>query len=104
MTLSSVMEKLAQPGEGGGCTPIPFHYISTITYKIVVYTPAERADTLPLFLLYPFVYSVFTPVPKVGTSGLIHVWRIPQAEYQFYRYSDIVIFVLVNVLSHSCRL
>ncbi len=24
---------------------IPFHYISTITYKVVVYAPAERADT-----------------------------------------------------------
>jgi hypothetical protein len=24
----------------------------------VVYSPAERADTLPLFLLYPFIYSV----------------------------------------------
>ncbi len=22
-----MMEKSAQPGEGGGCTPIPFHYI-----------------------------------------------------------------------------
>jgi hypothetical protein len=25
--------------------------------KIVVYTTAERADTLPLFLLYPNIYS-----------------------------------------------
>jgi hypothetical protein len=32
--------------------------ISTITYKFVVYAPAERVDTLPLFLLYPYVYSV----------------------------------------------
>jgi hypothetical protein len=32
--------------------------ISTITYKVVVYDPAERADTLPLFLLYPYMYSV----------------------------------------------
>jgi hypothetical protein len=25
----------------------------------VVYSPAERADTLPLFLLYPYMYSMF---------------------------------------------
>ncbi len=42
---------------GGGALPPPFT-ISTITYKVVVYAPAERADTLPLFLLYPYVYSV----------------------------------------------
>ncbi len=41
---------------GGGCT------ISTITYKVVVYVPAERADTLPIFLLY----SVACPVRGGG--------------------------------------
>jgi hypothetical protein len=50
------MEKLAQAGEGGGRPP-PFA-ISTITYKVVVYAPAKRADTLPLFLLYTYMYSV----------------------------------------------
>jgi hypothetical protein len=44
-----MMEKLAEPGE-----PVT---ISTITLKVVVYTPAERADTLPLFLLHPYNYS-----------------------------------------------
>jgi hypothetical protein len=39
---------------GGGCTPSPFT-ISAITSKVVVYAPAERADTLILFLLYPFL-------------------------------------------------
>ena len=37
--------------------PPPFT-ISTITYKVVLYAPAERAGTLPLFLLYPYKYSV----------------------------------------------
>jgi hypothetical protein len=32
--------------------------ITTITYKVVVYAPVKRADTLPLFLLYPYMYSV----------------------------------------------
>jgi hypothetical protein len=51
-----MMEQLAQPGEGEGLTPIPFFYISTFTYKVVVYAPAERTDTLPLFLLCPYMY------------------------------------------------
>ncbi len=37
--------------------PPPFT-ISTIKYKAVVYAPAERADTLPLLPLYPFMFSV----------------------------------------------
>jgi hypothetical protein len=34
----------------GGARPPPFT-ISTIMLKVVVYAPAERADTLLLFLL-----------------------------------------------------
>jgi hypothetical protein len=48
------MKKLAQPDEGG----VHAHPLSTITYKVVVYAPAERADTLPLFIFYPYMYSV----------------------------------------------
>ncbi len=56
---SIMMEKLAQGGEGGagGARPPPCN-ISTITYKVVAYAPAERAYTLPLFLLYLYMYSV----------------------------------------------
>ncbi len=50
---------LTQPGEGGGALP-PAFTISTITYKVVVYAPDERTDTLPLFLLHPYTYSVPT--------------------------------------------
>jgi hypothetical protein len=46
--LAYMMEELAQSGVS----------ISTITYKFVVYAPAERADTLPLFLRFPYMYSV----------------------------------------------
>ncbi len=53
---SIMMEKSALPGEGGARPP-PFT-IFTITYKAVVYAPAERADTVPLFLLYLYLYSV----------------------------------------------
>jgi hypothetical protein len=56
-----MMEKSAQPGENGGCTPNPFT-ISTVMYKVVVFAPAARADTLLLFLLYPYMYSVLDTV------------------------------------------
>ncbi len=55
------MEKLAQAVEGGG---VHVHTLSlfTITYKVAVYAPAERADTLFLFNLYPLytlsMYSI----------------------------------------------
>jgi hypothetical protein len=52
-----MMEKSAQPGTDGGCTPSPFYSIY-ITIKVVVHAPAERADTLPVFLFYPYMYSV----------------------------------------------
>ncbi len=55
--IPSLMEKLALAGEGWGLHAHPFS-ISTITYKVVVYALAERADTLPLFLLYLYMYSV----------------------------------------------
>jgi hypothetical protein len=48
-------EKLAQPDEGGGGARPPPFITFIITYKVVVYAPAERADTLPLFLLYPYM-------------------------------------------------
>jgi hypothetical protein len=46
-----MMEKLAQAGMGGGCTPTPLT-IATITYKVAVYAPAEWAETLTIFHLY----------------------------------------------------
>ncbi len=52
LRFSTMREKLAQPGEGGDARPPPFT-ISILTYKVVVYAAAERADTLLLFLLFP---------------------------------------------------
>jgi hypothetical protein len=54
---SIMMEKSAQACDSGRCTPTPIT-LSTITYKVVVYAPVERADTLPQFLLYPYMHSV----------------------------------------------
>jgi hypothetical protein len=40
-----MLEKLAQAGDG----------VQIKKYKVAVYAPAELPDTLPLFLLYPYV-------------------------------------------------
>jgi hypothetical protein len=59
---------------GLGCTPTHFT-IPSITYKVVVYAPAERADILPLFLLYPYVLCVTdqqgSPIPIFLTINFI---------------------------------
>jgi hypothetical protein len=41
----------------GGARPPPFTTF-TITSKVAVYAPAEWADTLTLFHLYQYMYSV----------------------------------------------
>jgi hypothetical protein len=60
------MENLAQPGEGGGgggwCTPTPFHYIYHRVQSCGVRSAVERADTLPLFQFYSYMYSVVLPM------------------------------------------
>ncbi len=63
-----MMEKLAQAGKGGGACPPPFTIV-TITHKVAVYAPAEQADTLPLFHLYPYIYSM--PATVIKTFSLI---------------------------------
>ncbi len=46
-----MMKKLDRAGKGGGSSLPPFTLFA-ITYKVAVYSPAERADTLTLFHLY----------------------------------------------------
>ncbi len=58
---SIMMEKSAQAGEGGVARPPPLT-ISTITCKVVVSAPAERADAFLLFLLYPLMHFVVVNV------------------------------------------
>jgi hypothetical protein len=55
--------KAAQPGVCVGHARHPSFTVSTITSKAVVYAPADRADTLPIFLLYPYMYSVGSTQP-----------------------------------------
>jgi hypothetical protein len=54
--------KLTQAGEGGGCTPTPFHYIYHHVQRVVVYAPAMRADTLPYFSSTPICTLWFAPL------------------------------------------
>ncbi len=60
---------LVRVGGGGARLPPPPITISTIMYKVVVYAPSQRADTFPLFLLYPYMYSLpptHSPPSTVG--------------------------------------
>jgi hypothetical protein len=59
------MEKSAQLVRVGGARPSPFILV-TITYKVAVYAATERADTLPLFHLYPYMYSVVRHKKKIS--------------------------------------
>ncbi len=53
--------------------PTPFHYI-TITYKVELYALAESSDTLPLFLIYHYVY----PVPyRIALHGTLPYHAVP---------------------------
>ncbi len=63
---SIMMEKLAQAGEGGGCTPLPF-YSGTITHKIAVSAPG-RGQKLTLFHLYPYVLCDLVIDKKQSTT------------------------------------
>ncbi len=51
-----MMEKLAEAGVGGG-VHAPFTLFTT-TYKVAVYAPAERSDTLTPFHLYHYSISI----------------------------------------------
>jgi hypothetical protein len=70
---SITMEKVAQAGEGGGARPPPFT-IFTVTYKVAVYDPTKRADTLPLYHLYHNVLcaSQHGPLRDLQTHHLTH--------------------------------
>jgi hypothetical protein len=74
--LSIMRVKSAQAGGGGGCMPTPFHYIyHHVQNYIALYAPAERADTLPLFFLYPYMYSALCLVSwRVHRAHSAHIF------------------------------
>jgi hypothetical protein len=55
-----MIDKLAQAGKGRGVHIHPLLLIYHYVKKVAVYTPVERADTLPLFHLYPYVLCGFS--------------------------------------------
>jgi hypothetical protein len=87
---SLMTEKLAQAGEGEGCTPTSVHYtLFTITYKVAMYATAGRADILPLFHIYPYALCGLSlhPVSDAKLKLSVHTYarQIPS----LYRYSTI---------------
>jgi hypothetical protein len=90
---SAMMEKLARagaPGGGGGCTPTPFQPIITITYKVAVYAPAEGADTIPLFHLYPIctLWSADTVnivnFPSLWYNSVLYIQRLKKSRFRVF--------------------
>jgi hypothetical protein len=71
------MKKSSLAGEGGGCktNPISPFTLFTITCKVAVDVPAERADTLPLFHLYPYMYSeVWSSVKMINVGKNVRLF------------------------------
>ncbi len=54
----------------GGARPPPL-ITFTLTTKVGVYAPAEWADTLTLFHLYQYVYSVIPPIKDYINTELV---------------------------------
>jgi hypothetical protein len=103
-----MMEKLAQDDEGGGCTLPPFTIV-TISYKVAVFAPVERADTrdrystLPLFYLYQYMYSVGGALPPMTYPLVIlyfiHSYQLISSYYIFLAFYTLHNSVLYNITS-----
>jgi hypothetical protein len=77
----SPAELIFPSGEGGGCTVHPPPFIRfTITYKVAVYAPTERAVTLPVFHLYPYMYSV-----SLTQDGRKYPWVAPLSVLNYHK-------------------
>ncbi len=74
------MEKLAQPGEGGGCTPTPFHYIYHHVQNCVVCSSCEGRytsliSTLSLNVLCDLSHDI-SNIAESG-QGRCHIRPVP---------------------------
>ncbi len=73
---SIMMEKSAQGVGGGGVHAHPLSLFFTITYKVAVDAPADRADTFhPISSLPPvqLPYALVDFIPQSGTMSLATV-------------------------------
>ncbi len=92
---SIMMEKSTLAGDEGGD---PCFTLVTITHKVFVYAPAEREGTLPLFHLYPYMYSV------VRTTYLYYrVGRASFAEVQYVLELKSSYMYLVSAFFLACN-
>ncbi len=83
--------KISPAWWGWGCTPptppppTPL-YLPSHKKLWCTYIPAEKADTLHLFLLYPYMYSMVTPPPPHPPTfylslAVLTVHRILHSQY-----------------------
>ncbi len=75
---SIMMEKFAQADEGGVgvyAHPLLLYLPPHTMLTVEVYAPAERADALLLFLLYPYMYSVDLHL-QGGRDGKYNIYKI----------------------------
>jgi hypothetical protein len=95
---------------GWGMHLIPLCTLPTTMSKVLVYAPAETADTLPLFLLYPYMYSVAESIPyRLKLFGSEQQYsQLNLEEYSFYMQppSPLKNFLASKILwrSHSVSL
>ncbi len=68
---SIMIKKSAQPGEGEWCSPTPFHYIYQQVQSFGVLSSWEGRYTLPIVLLYSYMYTVDMPIRMVKSSWLL---------------------------------
>ncbi len=88
---SIMMVNSSQTGEGGGCTPSPFTHEQSCGVRSIKCS-WEGADTLLLFLLYPFLLCGFTQSPS----------SIEQQDYSLIQYkSSIINITFLNPLPTS---
>ncbi len=66
-----MMKKLAQAGGGWRCTPTPFHYSYHHVQSCSVRS-SEWADTITLFHLYQYMYSVVFLIRY--SKSTVHYW------------------------------
>ncbi len=84
----------------GGACPIPFT-LSTITYKAVEYAPVERADTLSLFLLYLYMYSVVDTVQSTEAEFLDEIQtKVFRVFLHLYSFGMRFIFFQIHATSN----
>jgi hypothetical protein len=89
----------------GGARPPPFTLFHS--NKVAVSAPAERADTLTQFLLYPYMYSVVStaalPLPLVPSLSL--AWKM-RGILRMGGGGGVLIYILflrIRALHTNCR-